>query len=176
LEAQEVRFLQLAKVISKARDFTILDYGCGYGAYADYLDKLGFEFTKFYGFDILESAVTKASTLHHQPDKYFFTTNIKKIPMVDFAIASGVFNIRLNATHQQWTDYVLQCLQQINKLSQFGFASNFLTKYSDPEKMSARLYYADPCLIFDYCKTHFSRNVALLHDYQLYDFTIIVKK
>ena len=29
---------------------------------------------------------------------------------------------------------------------------------------------------FDFCKRNFSRNVALLHDYGLYDFTIIVRK
>ncbi|MBM3138043.1 MAG: class I SAM-dependent methyltransferase, partial [Chloroflexi bacterium] len=30
--------------------------------------------------------------------------------------------------------------------------------------------------LFDYCKVNFSKNVALLHDYKLYDFTIIVRK
>ena len=39
-----------------------------------------------------------------------------------------------------------------------------------------RLYYADPCALFDYCKRNFSRNVALLHDYKIYDFTLIVRK
>jgi len=38
------------------------------------------------------------------------------------------------------------------------------------------LYYADPGFFFDYCKTHFAKNVALLHDYGLYDFTILVRK
>jgi len=42
--------------------------------------------------------------------------------------------------------------------------------------MREDLYYADPCFIFDYCKRNFSRNVALLHDYELYEFTIIVRK
>jgi hypothetical protein len=64
----------------------------------------------------------------------------------------------------------------MNALSRKGFSVNFLTKYSDPERMRPDLYYADPCLIFDYCKTHFSKNVALLHDYNLYDFTVLVRK
>ena len=38
------------------------------------------------------------------------------------------------------------------------------------------LYYADPCALFDYCKRSFSRNVALLHDYEIYDFTLLVRK
>ena len=40
----------------------------------------------------------------------------------------------------------------------------------------ADLYYADPLDLFDYCKRNFSKNVALLHDYRLYDFTLIVRK
>jgi hypothetical protein len=51
-----------------------------------------------------------------------------------------------------------------------------LTKYSDKEYMKEYLYYADPLYLFDYCKKHFSKNVALLHDYNLYEFSIIVRK
>ena len=42
--------------------------------------------------------------------------------------------------------------------------------------MRPDLYYADPGLFFDDCKRRFSRNVAILHDYDLYDFTVIVRK
>ncbi|HAW53355.1 MAG TPA: SAM-dependent methyltransferase, partial [Flavobacteriales bacterium] len=47
---------------------------------------------------------------------------------------------------------------------------------SDPDRKRPDLYYGDPCFFFDYCKRNFSRNVALLHDYNLYDFTILVRK
>jgi len=57
----------------------------------------------------------------------------------------------------------------VNRVSRKGFASNFLTKYSDLEKVRPHLYYADPLFLFDYCKRNFSRNVALLNDYDLYD-------
>jgi hypothetical protein len=57
-----------------------------------------------------------------------------------------------------------------------GFAFNCLTAYSDAHKMQSYLYYADPCRLFDLCKRRYSRNVALLHDYGLYEFTILVRK
>jgi hypothetical protein len=50
-----------------------------------------------------------------------------------------------------------------------------LTIYSDQEKMRPDLYYGDPSWFFDHCKRRFSRNVALLHDYELYDWTMAVK-
>jgi hypothetical protein len=62
------------------------------------------------------------------------------------------------------------------QLSKKGFAFNILTGYSDPERQRADLYYADPLFFFDYCQKNFSRFVALLHDYPLYEFTILVKK
>jgi len=51
-----------------------------------------------------------------------------------------------------------------------------LTSYSDKEKQRPDLYYANPCFMFDYCMRNFSRDVALLHDYQMFDFTILVRK
>jgi hypothetical protein len=42
--------------------------------------------------------------------------------------------------------------------------------------MRADLFYADPCVYFDLCKRRYSRQVALLHDYGLYEFTLIVRK
>jgi hypothetical protein len=64
----------------------------------------------------------------------------------------------------------------MNSLSRAGFAFNALTKYSDAEFMRPDLYYADPLFLFDHCKCRYSKFVALLHDYPLYEFTILVRK
>jgi hypothetical protein len=84
--------------------------------------------------------------------------------------------MKLDADHDTWTNLIVACLQQMNEHAAKGIAFNMLTKYSDEEKMQPDLYYGDPCFFFDYCKRNFSRNVALLHDYNLYDFTILVRK
>ena len=64
----------------------------------------------------------------------------------------------------------------MDRASQKGFAFNMLTIYSDKEYMKDNLYYSDPLFFFDFCKRNFSKNVALLHDYYEYDFTILVRK
>jgi len=38
------------------------------------------------------------------------------------------------------------------------------------------LYYADPIFLFEHCRRTFSRFVSLIHDYPLYEFTILVRK
>jgi SAM-dependent methyltransferase len=172
--SQNVRFDQLLKVVEVPK-FSILDYGCGYGALADYLAGKGFE-AEYYGFDILESAIDLASQVNTgKPGRVFFSEE-ERLCEVDYTVASGIFNMRGDQSFEAWTDYVLTVLQRFNSLSRKGFASNFLTHYSDPDRMRPDLYYADPGFLFDFCKRNISKNVALLHDYRLYDFTLIVRK
>lgn len=175
--SQETRFNQLLKIISNPQqDFSLLDYGSGYGALLDYMQSAGYRCQAYIGYDILESMVETGRSLHPDDSRFSFTTRLEDVPGVDYAIASGVFNIRLEASFEEWTQYTLECLSRLNDLTAKGFSANFLTKYSDQDRMRPDLYYADPCALFDYCKTHFSKDVAILHDYHLYDFTLIVRK
>ncbi|MCX6067234.1 MAG: class I SAM-dependent methyltransferase, partial [Chloroflexi bacterium] len=127
-------------------------------------------------YDILESAIETARRVNVGKACRSFMSDKSQIPVCDYTVASGPFNFRAEHSHEAWTELILNELNFINRVSRKGFASNFLTKYSDPEKVRPHLYYADPLFLFDYCKRNFSRNVALLHDYDLYDFTIIVRK
>jgi len=173
-ESQNTRFDQLLKIV-EMESCSILDYGCGYGALADYAEQKGFH-TDYYGFDILESAIEIARQIHVSKPNRTFLTEQDQLPICDYVVASGVFNVRGEQSFDTWTNYVIDYLQRFNDLSRKGFACNFLTKYSDADKMRADLYYADPLYLFDYCKRNFSKNVALLHDYRIYDFTILVRK
>ena len=84
--------------------------------------------------------------------------------------------MKLDADFDTWTEIVIEGLNQMNSRAVKGIAFNMLTSYSDADRMRPDLYYGDPCFFFDYCKRNFSKNVALLHDYNLYDFTILVRK
>lgn len=172
--SQNVRFEQLLKVI-ESNSFSILDYGCGYGALADYLANKNFD-ADYYGYDILESAIETARQAHRDRSRRTFFVDKSQLPVCDYAVASGIFNFRGEHSFEAWTEYVLDVLNEFNQLGQRGFSSNFLTKYSDADKMRSDLYYADPLFLFDYCKRNFSKNVALLHDYRLYDFTLLIRK
>lgn len=175
IRSQTIRFEQLARIIDTKTSFSILDYGCGFGSLVNYLDEQGFQY-QYTGFDPLESMLAKAQELHISKPYCQFTWVEETLPFADFVVASGIFNVKLDIADALWADYCLCLLGRMNELSQKGFAFNMLTKYSDTHKMRADLYYGDPLFLFDYCKRNFSRNVALLHDYDLYDFTILVRK
>ncbi len=173
--SQEIRFDQLLKICDPSTPFSIIDYGCGSGALGDHLARRGLQ-AEYYGFDIVEKAIQTARRIHaNKPGRAFFSDK-DQLPVCDYVVASGIFNFRADHSFETWTEYVISVLHHFHELSRKGFASNFLTKYSDADRMRADLYYADPCFLFDYCKRMFSKNIALLHDYTLYDFTVLVRK
>jgi SAM-dependent methyltransferase len=175
VEAQEKRFEQICKVIDFSLPFSIIDYGCGYGSLIDYLKQKGQDFS-YLGYDIVEEMIIKGRELHLRDNKCTFLNVDDNLTKSDYVVESGVFNVKQSNSDAEWTEYVIGSLNKMNNLAEKGLACNFLTKYSDAEFMRPDLYYADPLFFFDYCKKNFSRNVALLHDYDLYDFTIIVRK
>lgn len=174
-QAQHIRFQQLIKVIDASVEYSLLDFGSGYGGMYDYLRGLGHSL-RYVGYDIAEPMVDKGRETHPGDSNCLFFSDIEDVPVLEYAVVSGTFNMKLDADFDAWTKIVVESLEQMNARATKGLAFNMLTKYSDSDKMRPDLYYGDPCFFFDYCKRNFSRNVALLHDYDLYDFTILVRK
>jgi SAM-dependent methyltransferase len=174
-ESQQLRFGQLLKVCDGRVPFTINDYGCGYAALADYLQGGGYSF-RYCGFDISSQMIARARELHSAMSQATFVREASALAPADYTVASGIFNVKLQTSATEWEQYMLHTLGVIDGLSVKGFAFNALTRYSEPEFMRPDLYYADPLFAFDYCKAKFSRFVSLVHDYPLYEFTILVRK
>lgn len=174
-ESQVLRFEQLSKVIHQPGGFTLNDLGCGYGALFEYV---GLYYQDFFynGFDVSSDMIRAAQARYaNSSNARFFVAAAPPGP-ADYGIASGIFNVRLGRSDAEWHDYLEATLDVLDRTSRLGFAFNSLTSYSDAEKMLDYLYYADPCALFDLCKRRYSRHVALLHDYGLYEFTILVRK
>ena len=173
--SQELRFEQLLKVCDTSNLFALNDYGCGYGALVAYMTgrNYGFEYN---GFDLSVQMIDAARKEYGDFENCVFSSNEESLGVADYTVASGIFNVKLQTSDEEWKDYVLHTLGKIAELSKKGFAFNALTKYSDPEFMRDDLFYADPLFLFDYCKRKFSRFVAVLHDYPLYEFTMLVRK
>jgi SAM-dependent methyltransferase len=173
-ESQQLRFEQLLRVCDRSESLVVGDYGCGYGALHDHLLCSGFD-GGYRGFDLspamIECARQRCATGAHTR----FATEECVLEDADYVVASGVFNVKLQTPLAEWEAYVYRTIDRIAAWSRRGFAFNALTSYSDPERMRVDLYYPNPCTLFDHCKRRFSRQVALLHDYGLYEFTILVR-
>lgn len=178
-EGQALRFAQLCQLLTPDAPFSIVDLGCGYGALLDFLEdrfKAHMSACEYLGLDISDAMLEAAARRHANRPYARFANGTQAPSRADFVVASGIFNVRLTSTDDAWRDYIRETLTTMDASSAKGFAFNCLTSYSDRDRMRPDLFYADPCELFDFCKRTFSRNVALLHDYGLYEFTILVRK
>lgn len=175
-ESQIVRFAQLCKIIDpETPNFSLNDLGCGYGALLDYLRNKNVN-CKYVGVDVSQEMIKAAEQRCTASDQARFINSAEPDQVADYGLASGIFNVRLGRTDLEWFDYLQASLDVLDRTSSIGFAFNCLSSYSDEEKKRNYLYYADPLKLFDLCKRRYSRQVALLHDYGLYEFTILVRK
>jgi SAM-dependent methyltransferase len=171
--AQEVRFDALLRVVDEPRrPFSLLDYGCGYGSLAGHMSAQGYDGT-YVGYDVSTTMVEAAGRASAGPGRSFTADAAALVP-VDYVVASGIFNIKLDATESAWLAHMEGLVEAMDRLARRGFAFNALTSYADRRRTD--LFYADPLYWFDRCRRRYARRVALLHDYDPWDFTIVVRK
>jgi SAM-dependent methyltransferase len=175
-DAQFLRFSQLLKLhTDKSQPFSIIDYGCGYGALVKFLVQEGYDFT-YTGYDMTPAVVETAQKTFDLPN-CTWTNDLTSVQPADYVVGSGLFNMKFKDTpSDEWYQHMLKTIHTMWDLSTKGLAFNSLTSYSDAEYMRDDLYYADPLAVFDYCKRNLSKQVALLHDYGIYDFTVLVRR
>lgn len=171
-DGQILRFEQLVKLLPGDEKCTVCDVGCGYGAFLPFLEQRR-PLAEYLGIDVSPEMVASASALHGS-GRFLVGSEIPED--VDYIVASGIFNVRMDVPEKDWMAYVERTLESFHARTRRGFAFNCLTAYSDADRMRQDLYYADPLAIFDLCKRRFSMCVALLHDYPLYEFTLLVRK
>jgi len=177
-ESQALRFDQLLRLVDGAgalpTEASFNDYGCGYGALLDHLRRAGWN-GPYAGFDLSARMVAVARAQHEGWPRAEFAEGEARLQPADFTLASGIFNVKQDVDERTWQAYVLDTLERMRALSRRGLAFNCLTAHADPERMRPHLHYADPVGMFEHCRRTFSRRVALLHDYPLFEFTILVR-
>jgi SAM-dependent methyltransferase len=175
-DAQRLRFEKLAYVIAlepPAEPITVNDLGCGYGAMFRYLDERpDVQLGGYAGYDISAEMLEAARSFVDDP-RATWVQGSEVSETADFSFVSGTFNVRMEASDAAWEAYIEHTLVRLAERSRKGFAFNLLTSYVDWRKDD--LFYADPADFFSFCRENISRNVTLLHDYPLFEWTIAVR-
>lgn len=175
---QELRFAQLIQVVPAGRgrpgSWSLNDHGCGCGALYGWLRARRAP-VDYLGFDLSEEMIRSARGIYGGlPARFRVGTRPGR--KADYAVASGIFNVSLGASPRAWKAHILGTLDLMHATSRRGFAFNCRSSYCEPERVRSFVFYADPCWLFDRCMERYSRDVALLHDYGLREFTILVRK
>jgi SAM-dependent methyltransferase len=172
--SQNVRHQQFLRLFADAPDASILDLGCGYGDFLRFLRGEGYG-GLYVGYDAAPGMIAEASRLHGLGPDRQWRVGASPVEVVDFAIASGIFNVKGDVSIDSWARYVRDTVHILARAGRRGFAFNVLSLSSDPERRSPNLYYADPAEMLSYCLGRYGRSVALLQDYGLYEFTLIMR-
>jgi SAM-dependent methyltransferase len=172
--AQQIRFDQVLSILTSREPFSINDFGCGYGALFDRVltmpGLLGYT-----GYDVSSAMLDAARARYSGVALASFVDRLEELPIAAYTVASGIFSVKGSTTVEAWRAYVFSTLDILRARSTLGFSFNCLTSYSDAGRMRDNLFYADPLEFFDHCRVRYARNVALLHDYGIYEFTIRVR-
>lgn len=172
--SQVLRFEQFMPLLGFDRDVSIGDYGCGYGAFLDFIRARGYD-GAYFGFDASAAMIATARERHAADRGAQFASSRDDVAPSDYTVASGIFNVRLTTPDEEWHEYVYDTIRDIASVSRRGFSFNALTGYSDVDRRRTDLYYADPLDVFDHCMRIWPRRVTLRHDYDLYEFTVSVR-
>jgi SAM-dependent methyltransferase len=174
-ETRILRYKVLANVLGEDRGpLSVIDWGCGYGGLWTYLtESRGLDVTHYDGYDLSQEMLA-AARASLGSDRIRLIQSDVIANESDYAFVSGTFNVRYEATDDEWLAYVTSSLETLWRHARKGIAFNLLSTYVDWRE--PQLYYADPCAFFDFCKRRLSKRVSLFHDYPLHEWTIVVRR
>jgi hypothetical protein len=95
---------------------------------------------------------------------------------IDFVVASGLFNVRLNFEVAEWEEYMYSTLASMHAWSREGFAFNVLSSAVPEIRRRPDLYYPDENVLTKYCISNYSSRVLVYHDRETFDTTVYVLK
>lgn len=114
--AQTTCFIQFVRLLDFSKPFSLIDFGCGYGALASYLLDLGLPLQRYVGFDISREMIEAARPRIPGALEARLTTELADIGTADFAIASGIFNVKLHADTTAWHQHIVETLDILSRI------------------------------------------------------------
>ena len=171
---QELRFVQLLKLIPASGSFSINDIGCGYGALPGFLRKrFPGAAIDYYGVDVAPEMIAQARKRNRRPWVQFAVGHAGP-RLADYSLASGIFNVMLYHSQEVWREFVAATLDDMARTSRLGFAVNFIAPLQAGEDGPLELYRADPQVWTDHCRLTYGVEPTLLSGYGLREFTLLV--
>ncbi|MCO5254561.1 MAG: class I SAM-dependent methyltransferase [Bacteroidetes bacterium] len=154
---------------------SILDIGCGFGDFYDFLNKnLGKGNFKYCGVDINPRLIEHAQKIHKGAT--FLVADILNEEInggFDYVVSSQAFNLKLYDIDNY--SFVTKMLRKSYDIANKGVAIDFLTEYVDYKLDENEFFYYSPEKIFSIAKS-ITKRVVLKHDMPVFDFCIYLYK
>ncbi len=171
---QHLRFVKLLAVCDFASAFSLNDLGCGYGALAGFLAAHHpAAAVDYLGIDLSRAMVHRARRRYRRRPGVRFVVARGCPRVADYALASGIMNVKLTQPLAVWEAYVRAILAEMHRASRLGFSVNFLTRPARGAPAD-QLYCPDPSMWERFCVDELGCRVRVLRDYGLRECTLLV--
>ena len=175
---QELRFERLSCIFDPADTakggVSINDFGCGYGAFFDFLVKQPImNDSQYYGYDIVQEMIAACRDRITDP-RAKFLRKMWATKTADYSFACGTYNLNGNANEDDWRGYVESSFKQLWGKSNKALAFNMLRRDSNDQYPG--LYYIDPEDMRRFLKKALSKDVEIFDERPLPDVTYFVRK
>ncbi len=170
---QQLRFVQLLKVVQPGGFFTLNDIGCGYGALLAFMrQRRRARDFDYLGIDLAPAMIDAARALHGHRRNARFACGSTPSRMADYSVASGIFNVRLGHDDAAWRELVAKTLRTLAARSARAFAVNFLGAVPADVTSPRELYRANPGEWQSWCESELGWRCDVLRDYGMREFTL----
>jgi SAM-dependent methyltransferase len=168
---EPIRFAVMAEVIEAVGAESVLDVGCGFADLYDHLRERGWT-GRYQGIDIVPGLLTEAR--RRTPGRSVEEADVASYRpgesgVFDVAVASGVFNARLEA--QDNRQHIERSVGRMWELSRQAICVDFMSTHVDFQHPDA--WHTDPAWALALARHH-SRRFTLRHDYLPYEFALAV--
>lgn len=176
---QSERFRVLLEALDGLDGVSLVDLGCGYGALLDVIAGDP-RVDSYRGVDISPEMIEAAQELHRRcgvshPTFEFSTGSTPPERSSDVVVASGIFNVRADASPDAWTRHVTETIVEMARTAGRAFAYNGLLPTSEGYRPRDHLHHSEPA---DHERLVRSLGwiPTVRTDYGLWEFTVIARR
>jgi SAM-dependent methyltransferase len=157
-----------------AKDRTILDVGCGYGALADVIQDKHLDIT-YTGIDVVAEMVDEGEKRH--PSHKFICDDIMTVDVgkYDYVVCNGILTQKVTASTLMMNKFAQRLIKKMFEVCNIGVAFNVMSTHVNFQKDN--LYYRSPAEMMSWCMSELTSDVRIDCAYELwFEYTVFLYK
>ncbi|MES2142229.1 MAG: class I SAM-dependent methyltransferase [Pseudomonadota bacterium] len=174
-ETSLIRYNQMFKLfLNTHTKIEVLDLGCGYGAFLEFLKIKKIKFN-YFGIDVVAQMIDYAKKKYSE--KEFKCIDIFDMPLnkkFDYIVCNGILTQKLDVRLNDMNFFLKKIIRRMFNLSTIGICFNVMSTHVN--FFSPNLYYKSPSEMLFYCLSEITSKVRIDHSYGLYEYSVYLYK
>lgn len=173
----DIRHEMMLNIIKEKDEMiSILDVGCGYGAFYEYINKKNLN-VNYTGIDIVSEMIDLGINRNQGAEMICddFLDHDFKDEKYDYVICNGILTQKVTASISEMNEFANKLIKKMYFLCGTGIVFNVMSTHVNFQKDN--LYYRNPSELMSWCMSEISPHIKLDAAYPLtYEYTMYVYK